>query len=680
MMEKLNILIADDDKVFLNSLMHHLSKFDHHIITAADGKKAVSLFDEYLPDLVLTDLRMPRVDGLDVIKHIRSYSNDIPVIVVSGQGNMNDAIEALKYGAWDYLIKPVENLDILSHTISKAREHIRLVKENKDYQDNLEQKVDDRTTKLRESEQKFRTLTETLPSAIFLYHNDRFIYVNKAAERITGYTFFELLRLNFWDIVHPDFQEKVRSIGRERQKYDIGIKQYDIKIVTRAGEEKWLSMTTSNINYKGKPAGIASGEDITGRKIMENNIRLNQRNLDIRKKIAQSFVTSPEREVFHNVLQIVLESFSSTYGFFGYISGGDLVIPTMTGDIWEKCNIPGKTNRFPREQWKGLWGESLKTRKSLIKNDALQVPEGHIKLKNSMAAVILVKGELLGQIVLADKEGGYTDNDLNSIMELCEFISPLLVATLRQNEYKDNLIKAKEKAEESDRLKTAFLNNVSHEIRTPVNGIMGFSELLRDEKMTEEQQQEYIQRIRISGQRMVETIDSIVALSRIESLEEEINTSKVNINQMLDAIHADIKRNGLNKPVYFKITKPLQDEQAIVHTDKDKLEQVLLKLVKNAFKFTSKGEVELGYKKLERHFELFVKDTGIGIPPEKQESIFNSFVQADNSNTRTYQGAGLGLSISKAYAAMLGGTLRLESREGKGTTFYFKLPAAGEKK
>lgn len=288
MSEQLTILIADDDRVFLNTANHHLSIKQYTVLYATNGQEAIEMFDENIPDIVLTDLRMPERDGLEVLRHIRDFSRDIPVIVVSGKGNMNDAIESLKYGAWDFLMKPIENNDVLEHTISKAREHIRLLKENKDYQDNLEQKVDERTAKLRESEQKFRTLTETLPSGIFLYYDDRFIYVNQTAERITGYSYFELTHMNFWDIVHPDFQEKVRSIGRARQKDDIGIKQYDIKIITKAGEKRWFSMTTSNIHYDGQPAGIASAEDITERKQMENNIRLNQRNLDIRKKIARS--------------------------------------------------------------------------------------------------------------------------------------------------------------------------------------------------------------------------------------------------------------------------------------------------------------------------------------------------------------------------------------------------------
>lgn len=674
MPEQLTILIADDDKVFLNTANYHLSKKQYSVLTASNGREAIEMFDKNIPDMVLTDLRMPERDGLEVIRHIRDFSRDIPVIVVSGKGNMNDAIEALKYGAWDYLIKPIENIDVLEHTISKAREHIRLLRENKDYQDHLEQKVDERTAKLRESEQKFRTLTETLPSGIFLYYGDRFIYVNQTAERITGYSYFELMLMNYWDIVHPDFQEKVRAIGRERQKYDIGIKQYDIKIITKGGEEKWLSMTTSNINYDGNAAGIASAEDITERKKMENNIRLNQRNLDIRKKIAQSFVTSPERDVFHNVLQIILDSFNSKYGYFGYISGGDLVIPTMSGNIWEKSNIPGKVSRFSKEQWKGLWGESLKTRKSLIKNDAVQVPEGHVKLKNAMSAVILVRGELLGQLVLANKEGGYTDNDLRSINELCDFISPLLVATLRQQEYLDNLMKAKEKAEESDRLKSAFLNNVSHEIRTPANGIMGFSDLLRDENLTEEQQQTYIRNIRKSGQRMLDTINSIIDISRIESREEKVRFENIHVNKLLDDVSGEFEQHASDKNLTLIKNKPYGDSEALVHADKDKLSQVLIILLKNAVKYTSEGYIEMGYKKNDGAFEFYVKDSGIGIPGEKQKSIFDRFVQADNNNTRTHQGAGLGLAITKAYVEMMGGEIWVESEEGEGSTFYFTVP------
>ncbi|MCF8328016.1 MAG: response regulator [Bacteroidales bacterium] len=676
MPEKLTILVADDDKVFLNTAIHHLSKKHHKIFSAINGQEAIQLFDKNLPDLVLTDLRMPECDGLEVIKHIRNYSSDIPVIVVSGKGNMNDAIEALKHGAWDYLIKPIENLDVLFHTINKACEHIELLRENRQYQQNLEEQVEKRTSELKESEQKFRTLTETLPSAIFLYQNNRFIYVNQTAEKITGYSYFELMLMNFWDIAHPDYREQIRSIGLQRQKRDIGIKKYDIKIFTKARETKWMSLTSANINYKGKLAGIATAEDITDRKRMEDEIRLNQKNLDVRKRIAETFVISPENEVFDNVLNIILDSFKSKFGYFGYISGGDLVVASMTNNIMDKSLSRRSGVRVPREEWKGLWGESLNAKKTMVRNEALQDQNGDMKMDNAMSAVILVKGTLLGQIVLADKEEGFTQEDVKSINELCDFMSPLLVDTLRQKEYLNNLLIAKNKAEESDRLKTTFLNNISHEIRTPANSIMGFAELLRDENISQVEQQNHIKNINISGQRMLDTINLIIDISRIESGEENIKPSNININKLLDAVYGEFEQNAKDKGLKLITAKPHKDDEAQVKTDEEKLMQVLTILLKNALKFTKKGTIELGYEKKEGAFEFFVKDTGVGIPSQKQKYIFERFVQADNKNTRSYQGVGLGLAIAKAYVKILGGRIWVESEKGQGSTFYVTIPYA----
>ena len=237
-----------------------------------------------------------------------------------------------------------------------------------------------------------------------------------------------------------------------------------------------------------------------------------------------------------------------------------------------------------------------------------------------------------------------------------------------------DLIEAKEHAEESDRLKSAFLANMSHEIRTPMNGILGFAELLKEPDLTGEQQQAYIRIIEKSGARMLNIINDIVDISKIESGLMKTNVKESNVNEQIEYIYTffkpEVEEKGMQ--LFFKNSLPLKE--AILKTDREKVSSILINLVKNAIKFSDKGSIVFGYEKKGKYLEYFVKDAGIGIPKDRQKAIFDRFVQADIGDKRAFQGAGLGLSISKALVEMLGGKIWVESEEGKGSTFYFTLP------
>ena len=240
------------------------------------------------------------------------------------------------------------------------------------------------------------------------------------------------------------------------------------------------------------------------------------------------------------------------------------------------------------------------------------------------------------------------------------------------------LIKSKEHAEESDRLKSAFLANMSHEIRTPMNGILGFAELLKTPGLTGEQQQKYIHIIEKGGARMLNIINDIVSISKIESGQMDLNMQESNINEQIEYIYTFFKPEIEEKGVQFSFNNFLPSSEAILITDREKVYAILTNLVKNAVKYTEKGSIEFGYilkKNTEPDIvEFYVKDTGIGIPKERQEAIFKRFIQADIEDKMARQGAGLGLSISKAYVEMLDGEIWVESEEGKGSIFYFTLP------
>ncbi len=253
-----------------------------------------------------------------------------------------------------------------------------------------------------------------------------------------------------------------------------------------------------------------------------------------------------------------------------------------------------------------------------------------------------------------------------------------------QKNTEQELVKAKERAEESDRLKSAFLANMSHEIRTPMNGILGFSGLLKEADLTSAEQKEYIGLIEKSGNRMLNIINDIIDISKIESGQMQVNIGESNINEQIEFIYSFFKPEAEAKGIKFSFKTGLLSKESIICTDREKVFVILTNLVKNAIKFTDIGSIEFGYVlKTDRadaepgqstELEFFVKDTGIGIPMDKQKAVFERFIQADITNARAYQGAGLGLSISSAFVKMLCGRIWVESEERKGSIFYFTLP------
>lgn len=238
----------------------------------------------------------------------------------------------------------------------------------------------------------------------------------------------------------------------------------------------------------------------------------------------------------------------------------------------------------------------------------------------------------------------------------------------------DQLKIAKQKAEESDQLKSAFLANMSHEIRTPMNGILGFAGLLKEPLLPGEVQKQYIEIIEKSGARMLNIINDIINISKIEAGLIDLNIKEGNVNEQIEYIYNFFKPDVETKNIELSYKTDLLAKNAMIKTDREKLFAILMNLVKNAIKYSDKGAIEFGYVKKEEFLEFYVKDNGIGIEKDRQEAIFERFIQADIIDKDARQGAGLGLSISKAYVEMLGGKLWLESEKGKGSVFYFTIP------
>ena len=207
-----------------------------------------------------------------------------------------------------------------------------------------------------------------------------------------------------------------------------------------------------------------------------------------------------------------------------------------------------------------------------------------------------------------------------------------------------------------------------------MNGILGFADLLKEPNLSGDEQKEYLNIIEKSGRRMLNIINDIISISRIEAGLMTMNIQPSNINEQLEYIYTFFKPEVENKGLLFSYKTALSDDQSIVNTDKEKIYAVLTNLVKNAIKFTDRGFIEFGYTVKESNLEFYVKDSGIGIPKEKLNEIFERFMQAERFDNNVNQGAGLGLSITKAYLDMLGGKIWVESELSVGSTFYFTIP------
>ncbi len=236
------------------------------------------------------------------------------------------------------------------------------------------------------------------------------------------------------------------------------------------------------------------------------------------------------------------------------------------------------------------------------------------------------------------------------------------------------LIEAKERAEESDKLKSTFLANMSHEIRTPMNGILGFAEILKDPELDNDKRGNYIDLIEKSGFRMLNIINDLIDISKIESGQVEVSLSDVDITKVLTYIYDFFKGEVACRDMDLVVETPKEECVKVVNTDLEKVYAILSNLVKNAIKYSDNGVITIGYRCEEGTVVCYVKDTGMGVEECMLQKIFDRFVQSKNTAKTKVEGAGLGLSICKAYVEMLGGKIWLESKLGEGSTFYFTLP------
>ena len=502
--------------------------------------------------------------------------------------------------------------------------------------------------KLRDNLLMHQTIIQTAMDGFWLTDmQGNLLEVNETYCRMSGYSSEELLSMNIAALVFNNSSEdmalhiqKVIAQGEDRFEYN------------QRRKDGSSFRVTINMQYQHLGGGflVAFLQDITQRKQDENHFKL------LVKAVEQCPVSIVITDKNGNI-EYVNPKFTEATGY------------TFDEVISENARIL-QSGKQTQKFYEGFWNTLLSG------ND--WKGEFQNKKKN---------GELFW-------EYSTISSIVNDSGNITHFIAVKEEITGRKKMIAE-LVAAKEKAEESDRLKSSFLANMSHEIRTPMNGILGFADLLREPDLSGEQQEDYLSIIEKSGARMLNIINDIVDISKVESGQMKVKLSETNVNDQIEFVANFFRTEAEQKGIQILVANTLARQRIILKTDKEKLYAILVNLVKNAIKFTKKGSIEIGCGVVETHgnytlethgneivetqgraslLEFYVRDTGIGVRPDQQKYIFDRFRQGSETLNKSYEGAGLGLSISKAYVEMIGGKIRVESIAGTGSTFYFTIP------
>ncbi len=498
------------------------------------------------------------------------------------------------------------------------------------------------------SELQFRQIFKNAADAIFIAEESTGIIldVNEAAERLMQMTKEELIGLHQKNL-HPESETEFSIETFQKHRKDIiegnTSTMIENNVARKDGSIIPVEILASKVSYKGKDCVAGTFRDISKRKRFETELFKAKEIAEINNANVTAIIEGSTESIW---------AFNSNYEIL-YIN------KVFQSEFLQTFGVklePGVSliDSLPKELkpfWKPRYDRVLAGEQFMIE-DEIPLEADSVFIQIAFNPIIkdnqVIGGSCFGSNI-----------------------------TMRKKEEQE-LLKAKEKAEESDRLKSAFLANMSHEIRTPMNGIIGFTELLSTPGLDEKQHSRYVNIIRKSGNRMLNIISEIIDISKIESGQMQFQSTKFNVNDLINHTYGIQKLEANSKGLELFCTCGLSDDDAQIVTDRDKLDSIISNLVKNAIKYTDKGKIEFGYQlkgqENDHVLEFFVKDTGIGIPMERQQAIFERFIQADIEDVQARQGAGLGLSISKSFVELMGGKIWLESTEDVGSSFFFTIP------
>jgi PAS domain S-box-containing protein len=528
---------------------------------------------------------------------------------------------------------------------------------------------------LKESEEKLRLIVNNSPVGISITDLEgKFIDVNPALSKIMGYSRSEMVTHHFNEFTHPGDKEINDEKFRKLVEGELAYYEIEKRYIHKNGHTIYVLIRSQLIyDLLGKPLfQTAMIEDITVRKKAEQIQR-------VLYQISNAVVNSVDLEKLIQLIRKELGTIIDTTNFFVALYDEETAAISLPFFVDEKdsyTSIPGG---------KSLTKYVIDTQKSLLANTEVKkklVTEGKIEPLGSLSKVwmgvpLKTEGKITGVLAVQSyhDENAFTEADV----KMLEFVSEQISISIQRVKAETELKAALQKANESDRLKSSFLATMSHELRTPLNAIIGFSEFF-DKKLPPQEVEDFGKIIHTSGHHLLSIVNDLFDITLIESGETRLRNEDVMLKPILKDVYnvVDNIRDRESKHIVFKYVASEYDNELVIHTDPNKLKQILINLLKNAFKFTSEGYIRYGYHLTRENntsfVRFFVQDSGIGISVDKQSVIFDLFRQVEDTSTRRYGGAGIGLSVAKRLTELLGGRIWLESEEGKGSTFYFTIP------
>jgi len=591
-----------------------LRNFSTHVVETEDA--FLFELENFKPHIVVSDYMLPSFNGLKALQLVQKISPDIPVIILTGSMNEDTAVDCMKAGATDYVIK--EHIKRLGQSILNAIEQQKIKHEKLVAQQLLKQ-----------SEAKYRYMFSNSPQPMWIFDVETlaFLEVNTAAVRHYGYSVEEFLSMTIKNI-HPE--EEITGLLNDiklAEKNDNYRGEW--KHHKKNGEIIFVEITSFSVDYNGREARHVVVNDITERHLAERQIKLLNRAIE--QSPVSVVITNPAGEI-----QYVNPKFTELTGY------------SLEEVLGKNPNIL-KSGEHNPDFYQKLW--------ETILSGQLWRGEIHNKKKSDE---FYWESEVIAPII---NENG----DIVNFVAIKEDIS-------EKKKMIAELVEAKEHAEESDQLKTAFLHNISHEIRTPLNAIIGFSDLLNEPDTTLADRKYFSHIISQNGLKLAEIINDIVNIATFEAGQEKLNLSPVDVNHLMDDVYKKFKTKVQNQNLMFNQISTINNSETCIITDETKLMQILSNFLDNAVKFTEKGKIEMGCARQDNALQFYVSDTGVGISKQYHQFIFEKFKQVEHENSKFYSGNGLGLTIAKAYAEMMGGNIRVESEPGKGSVFFLSIP------
>ncbi|HOX37975.1 MAG TPA: ATP-binding protein [Candidatus Brocadiia bacterium] len=543
---------------------------------------------------------------------------------------------------------------------------------------------------LRESESRYRLLVKNIPQKVFMKGRDlRYISVNENYAADFGMTPKDFIGKTDYDFYPNELADKYRADDRRIIEGRL-TEEIDESYIKGGEERSAHTVKTHVVDDAGNVTGVLGlFWDVTDKKKAEESLARSNRELEIRNRITNAFLTFSDEDVFFETLKIVLEAMSSKYGVFGYIAdNGDLIIPTMSREVWKQCRIPDKTIVFPRDKWGGLWGRALVENTILWSNESSRVPEGHIPITRNFSAPISYQGRVIGLLQVANKESDYDEDDLALMQTMTGIIAPILSARVERDRQEAARRKAEEELRELNSelemrvsQRTAELQRsnadlqqfayvASHDLQEPLRMIGSYLQLIerRYGSKLEKDAREFMGYAVDGAKRLQGMINDLLLYSRVESKGRSLEptNSEASLQRAIDNLQYQIESEKAEISC---------DALPEVMADGLQLTQLFQNLLGNAIKYRGeeKPRIQVTASRDGDQWVFRVKDNGIGIEPQYHERIFEIFQRLHSRGK--YEGSGIGLALCRRIVQRHGGTIRVESALGQGSTFIFTLPA-----